>query len=59
MVNLHLGQTGERNYHDLNEVTTDLVELIRKILPRRIQVDADLAACRLPIHLDVWSFAKW
>ena len=43
MVNLHLGQTGERNYHNLNDITTDLVELIRKTLPRRIQVDVDLA----------------
>jgi signal transduction histidine kinase len=58
MVNLHLGQTGERNYHDLNEVTTDLVELIRKILPRRIQVDADLAASRLAVHLDVVEFRQ-
>jgi PAS domain S-box-containing protein len=58
MTNLHLGQTGERNYHDLNEITTDLVELIRKILSRRIQVDVDLAACRLPVHLDVVEFRQ-
>jgi signal transduction histidine kinase len=58
MTNLHLGQTGERNFHDLNEITTDMVELIRKILPRRIQVDLDLAACRLPVHLDVVEFRQ-
>jgi signal transduction histidine kinase len=58
MINLHLGQTGERNYHNLNEITTDLVELIRKTLPRRIQVDADLATCPLPVHLDVVEFRQ-
>ena len=58
MVNLHLGQTGERNYHNLNDITTDLVELIRKTLPRRIQVDADLAPLPLPVHLDVVEFRQ-
>ena len=58
MVNLHLGQTGERNYHNLNHITTDLVELIRNTLPRRIQVDADLAPVSLPVHLDVVEFRQ-
>jgi len=58
MVNLHLGQIGEHNYHNLNDITTDLVELIRKTLPRRIQVDADLAAVPLPVHLDVVEFRQ-
>ncbi|HXR08515.1 MAG TPA: ATP-binding protein [Candidatus Acidoferrum sp.] len=58
MVNLHLGQTGERNYHNLNDITTDLVELIRKTLPRRIQVDADLAPVSLSVHLDVVEFRQ-
>jgi len=58
MVNLHLGQTGERNFHNLNDITTDLVELIRNTLPRRIQVDADLAPVPLPVHLDVVEFRQ-
>ena len=58
MVNLHLGQTGERNFHNFNDITTDLVELIRKTLPRRIQVDADLAPLSLPVHLDVVEFRQ-
>lgn len=58
MVNLHLGQTGERNYHNLNDITTDLVELVSKTLPRRIQVDADLASVPLCVHLDVVEFRQ-
>jgi signal transduction histidine kinase len=58
MVNLHLGQIGERNYHNLNDIATDILELIRKTLPRRIQVDADLAPVSLPVHLDVVEFRQ-
>jgi PAS domain S-box-containing protein len=53
MVSLHLGQTGESNYHDLNAVACDLVELVTKILPRRISVSAELAAKQLPVYMDV------
>jgi signal transduction histidine kinase len=58
MTALHLGQTGERNFHDLNEITSDMVELIRKTLPRRIQIDLELASCRLPVHLDAVEFRQ-
>jgi signal transduction histidine kinase len=53
MINLHLGQTGERNYHDLNDIATDLVELVSKILPRRIRVGTELATGSLPVYVDI------
>jgi signal transduction histidine kinase len=58
MINLHLGQTGERNYHNLNDITNDLVELVTKILPRRIQVKTELAGAPLPVYLDVVEFRQ-
>jgi PAS domain S-box-containing protein len=58
MINLHLGQTGERNYHNLNDVATDLMDLIRKILPRRIQVASEFAAVQLPVYIDVVEFRQ-
>jgi len=58
MVNLHLGQTGERNYHNLNDIANDLVELITKILPRRILVSAELAPAQLPVFLDLVEFRQ-
>jgi signal transduction histidine kinase len=58
MVNLHLGETGERNYHNLNEIAGDLVDLVTKILPRRIQLVADLAPPQLPAYLDVVEFRQ-
>ncbi len=53
MINLHLGQTGERNYHNLNEIATDLVELVSKILPRRIRVGTELSDGSLPVYADI------
>jgi signal transduction histidine kinase len=58
MINLHLGQTGERNYHNLNDIASDLVDLVKKILPRRIQMVADLAPLQLPVYLDVVEFQQ-
>jgi signal transduction histidine kinase len=58
MINLHLGQTGERNYHNLNDIVNDLVELVTKILPRRIQVKTELASAQLPVYLDVVEFRQ-
>jgi signal transduction histidine kinase len=58
MINLHLGQTGERNYHNLNDIASDLVELVKKILPRRIQLAAELSESRLPAYLDVVEFRQ-
>jgi PAS domain S-box-containing protein len=58
MVNLHLGQTGERNYHNLNDIAGDLVDLVTKILPRRIQLAADLSPLQLPAYLDVVEFRQ-
>ncbi|MBI3414822.1 MAG: PAS domain-containing protein, partial [Verrucomicrobia bacterium] len=52
IINLHHGKVGERNYHDLNEIVTDLAELTRKIIPRRIDVKVDLAAGSLPLYVD-------
>jgi signal transduction histidine kinase len=58
MINLHLGQTGERNYHNLNDIANDLVELVTKILPRRILVNTELAPTQLPVYLDVVEFRQ-
>ncbi|MDB6020638.1 MAG: hypothetical protein JWQ04_495 [Pedosphaera sp.] len=53
MITLHLGKTGERNFHDLNEIARDLVELVGKILPRRIRVGTEMAAKPLPVYVDL------
>ncbi len=52
IINLHHGQVGERSYHDLNQIIQDLVDLIRKIIPRRLSLDVCLASEQLPIYVD-------
>lgn len=58
MITLHLGKTGERSFHDLNEIARDLVELVGKILPRRIRVGTELAAQSLPVYVDLVEFRQ-
>jgi signal transduction histidine kinase len=58
MVSLHTGQPGERNYHNLNEIASDLIELVKKILPRRIQLASELSPLQLPVYLDVVEFRQ-
>jgi PAS domain S-box-containing protein len=53
MINLHLGQVGERSYHDLNEVVRDITDLVAKILPRRVRLGNELAGQALPIYADL------
>ena len=52
IINLHQGKTGDSNYHNLNEITTDLADLVRKIIPRRMELVVELAPEALPVYLD-------
>lgn len=52
MVSLHRGKTGQRGFHNLNDVVAESLELIRKVVPRRIQVECHGAAQSLPIYSD-------
>src|ERR1041385_5931009 len=58
IVNLHHGKIGSRTYHDLNAITTDAVELMRKVIPRRIDVHADLLPASLPLYVDAVEFRQ-
>ncbi len=58
IVELHHGKTGNREYRDLNQFMTDLVDLARKLLPRRVQVATELAADSLPIYVDGVEFRQ-
>jgi PAS domain S-box-containing protein len=58
MINLHIGQAGERNYHDLNEIVSDLTSLVRRILPRRVQIESELFETQLPIYVDSVEFQQ-
>jgi signal transduction histidine kinase len=58
ILNLHRGKVGERNYYNLNELVTDTVELLRKVVPRRIAIKTELAPEQLPLYLDAVEFRQ-
>ena len=58
IINLHVGKTGDRNYHDLNEILEELHDLVRKILPRRIQLEVVRANGQLPLYVDAFEFRQ-
>jgi signal transduction histidine kinase len=58
ILNLHQGKTGERSYRDVNELITDLTDLVGKIVNRRIRVETALAAGSLPVYLDPIEFRQ-
>ncbi|HET7625018.1 MAG TPA: ATP-binding protein [Verrucomicrobiae bacterium] len=58
IINLHLGETGERNYYNLNDLASELADLVGKIFPRRIQVKTELSAKTLPIYADLVEFRQ-
>jgi CheY-like chemotaxis protein len=49
---LHQGIPGEKNYQDLNEALGSLLDLLQKVLPRRVRVQAQLAPGQLAIYVD-------
>ena len=58
IVSLHRSKTGVRQYLDLNQVVPELVELICKVLPRRIRVETKLAEGQLPVYMDGVEFRQ-
>ncbi len=49
---LHRGKTGTRAYHNLNDIVKEGVDLLRKVIPKRIELDVDLQSVSLPIYSD-------
>jgi PAS domain S-box-containing protein len=49
---LHQGKPGEKNYHDLNEIVSNLADVLQTVLARRLQVKSELAPGQLPIYAD-------
>ena len=52
LVQLHQIRSGSRSYHDLNALVTEAADLIGKVIPKRIELSAQLAGVPLPIYAD-------
>ena len=49
---LNRGKTGTRGYHNLNDVVKDSADLLRKVVPRRIELATHLDTAELPLYVD-------
>ena len=58
LVSLHLGRTGDRRYHNLDELLTESVDLLRHTISRRVGFHCDFAPGRFPVYLDAMEFKK-
>jgi len=58
IVGLHRGTTGIRQYVDLTRFVTELVELVRKVLPRGVHVETELAPGEFPVYIDEAGFRQ-
>ena len=58
IIHLHKGRTGERAYQNLNDLTTDTVELLHKVIPRRIEIEQILHPTALPCYVDMAEFRQ-
>jgi signal transduction histidine kinase len=58
ILNLHNGKVGERNYHNLNEMVKDTVDVVRKIVPKRIEVITEYSTDGLPLYVDAVEFRQ-
>ncbi len=58
IINLHVGRPGDRNYQDLNALLNELHDLVRKVVPRRIQVELKQVERQLPVYLDSVEFRQ-
>lgn len=58
ILDLHQGKTGEAQYENLNELATDVGELIRKITPKRIKFGTSIDARKLTVWVDPVEFRQ-
>jgi len=49
---LHRGKVGNPGYQNLNEIVADSVDLLRKVVPKRIELISQPAPAPLPLYVD-------
>ena len=58
IVSLHRSKTGSRQYLDINDAMPELVELVSKVLPRRIRIQTELPPGMLAVYMDAVEFRQ-
>jgi len=55
---LHQEAPGCFDYQDVNSITAEVVEILRKAIPRRIEIITALSAVPLPVYVDAVEFRR-
>lgn len=58
IIDLNRDQTGFRDYHNLENLIRDQIDLIRIILPRVIEIETEFTEQELPIYADDIAFRQ-
>ena len=58
ILSLHRGKVGERNYHNLNDLLKDAVDVVTKIIPKRIEVITEYSTDGLPLYADAVEYRQ-
>jgi signal transduction histidine kinase len=58
LMRLHHDQPGKRDYRDLNTLASDLMDLLRRVIPKRIALTSQWAAGPLPVEVDAVEFQR-
>ena len=58
IINLHQGKTGDSYYHNLNDLAADLADLVRKIIPRRMEFATEFTDTPLALYIDAVEFRQ-
>ena len=56
--NLHTGKIGERNYHNPNDLATDILEVVRKTVKKRVQMHTRFSKEQLALFIDPVEFQQ-
>ena len=55
---LHQEAPGCYDYQDVNTIAAEVVEILRKVIPKRIEICATLSAESLPVYVDAVEFRR-
>ncbi len=55
---LYHSKSGERAYHDLNELTREIADMSQMMLSRRVSIQVSLAEGQLPVYVDGFEFRQ-
>ena len=58
ITDLYEDRAGKRSYHDVNSIAAELMEILSKVIPKRIELSLQIARKPLPVYVDGVEFRR-